>query len=359
MFAESFDEGRRLDVILGIQDMKTESSKGSTFTWTLKSPSMTALSSEEFEAFVDAYLDNVDKNAFIKGDVIYNDGETAIVEIKEMTNGLFPFTLFYNEVKNRYPDLDKPNDDPCQKYFCLDIASMTSLFFYDVYNGYLADAEYNADGSFCTYNLLDDVNDVRPDGGYDAFIEDITLQLPQEEIESMEDQEAICQTGDAEITDNEGNLIPQSDPCSVARAVSWFNTKDCAILTAWRNGKARKTNDDNNRKLQQQLREFGYGVIKITGWYPEKNKELARENSFLTVNLNEKTDFRDNIYKLSECYEQDCFLYKEAGYDTPAIYVYTNDDCGKGKVKLIGRLHIDNMDAEAFSQIKTGRITFE
>lgn len=40
-----------------------------------------------------------------------------------------------------------------------------------------------------------------------------------------------------------------------------------------------------------------------------------------------------------------------------ALYIYTNDDKGKGKVELLGRLRIGNMDAKAYSQIKAGRIT--
>ena len=37
-------------------------------------------------------------------------------------------------------------------------------------------------------------------------------------------------------------------------------------------------------------------------------------------------------------------LYKKAGPDTPAILVFTNDDCEpKGTEILLGRLHIGNM----------------
>ena len=113
--------------------------------------------------------------------------------------------------------------------------------------------------------------------------------------------------------------------------------------------------------LHQRLRKFGYGVTKVTGWYPEENREMARENSFLTVNLNDEESFRDNLSELSEFYDQECFLYKKSGYDTPAVYVYTKDvdEYQKGDVKLLGRLRIGNMDADAYSQIKAGRITFE
>ena len=165
-----------------------------------------------------------------------------------------------------------------------------------------------------------------------------------------------------ENVDSDGNItLSGGDACSITRAKTWFNTRDCAILTAWRQGKVRKENDDNNRMLQQRLRKLGYGVTKVTGWYPEENREMARENSFLTVNLNDEESFRDNLSELSELYDQECFLYKKSGYDTPAVYVYTKDvdEYQKGDMKLLGRLRIGNMDADAYSQIKAGRITFE
>ena len=194
--------------------------------------------------------------------------------------------------------------------------------------------------------------------------EQITIRLGQEEIEELENQDALLDIEEREIyvEDENGNLSFNKGPaCSIERARTWFNTRDCAILSAWRQGKVRKENDDNNRMLQQRLRELGYGVTKVTGWYSEENREMARENSFLTVNLNDEESFRNNLFELSELYDQECFLYKRSGYDTPAVYVYTKDvdDYQKGDIKLLGRLRIGNMDADAYSQIKAGRITFE
>lgn len=343
--------------------MQNISHVGSSFTWTLNSPSETKHSSKEFDSFVDDNIIVVQDDSHITGDVIYNDGESAVIEIKGMTPNLFLFALFYNEIEARFPNLNLKNKDPYQKYFCVDIASMTSLFYYDTGIGYLADAIYNEEGDFDYYDLPD-INETagfETEEGDDMPVEQLTLQLKESEIEGFEDQDVFRRSDEIEemAEHDDGAFAVLPSHCSLNRTVSWFNAKDCAILTAWRNGKTRKTNDDNNRKLQEQLRDLGYGVTKITGWYPEKDKELARENSFLAINLNDEYSFRDNIFKLSEHYEQDCFLYKKAGYDTPAVYVYTNDDCGKGKVKLVGRLRIGNLDAEAFSQVKTGRITFE
>lgn len=342
-----------------LEEIKTSS----PFTWTLKTPNETKHASKEFDSFVDNHIILVRNDSHITGDVIYNDGQTAIIEVKEMTPNLFPFTLFYNEVEARFPNLNYQNDDPYKKFFCIDIASMTSLFYYDMGMGYLAEAFYDETGDFVDYDLLDlnDVPVIESEEMDFETAEQLSIQLKESEIEQFEDQDVFRRSDEInEMAETEsGDLAILPNKCSINRAISWFNAKDCAILTAWRNGKTRKTNDDNNQKLQGQLRDLGYGVTTITGWYPEKDKELARENSFLTVNLNDDSSFRDDIFKLSEYYEQDCFLYKKAGYNTPALYVYTNDDCGKGKVKLAGRLRIGNVNAEAFSQIKTGRITFE
>ena len=323
--------------------------KGDLIEWTMLSPMKTGLEYRDFMTFIRDYTDIEVDDAFIKGEVVcVEEQSTIIVEVKEMTQDMFPFTVFANEVKSRLSSAKLESNDPYQRYLCLDSKSMTSLLYYDDDTGYLAEASYDDDGNFVDYSIEDYM-----DGGEEPMLaegiapEQITLRLSPEEIEELEDKDGIS--------------IPKGDACSIARVVSWFNTCDCAILSAWRQDKGRKENDDNNKKLQRKLRGLGYGVTKITGWYPEENREMARENSFFVVNLNDERSFRDKIFQQSELYEQDCFLYKKSGYDTPAIYVYTRDvkEYKKGEVKLLGRLRIGNMEAEAYSQIRAGRITFE
>lgn len=340
--------------------MATEDFKiGKDYTWTLNSPEECGCSTEGWKVFRGEYMDIDDElSAHITGTTIYNDGEVAIMVVKEMTKGLFPFTLFYNEVKNRFPDVVVEGDDPYRRFLCLDIASRTSLFFYDMESGCMADAVYDERGALDYYDLPEGEVEMPTMGGEEALTEEVTLQLPMEEIEQLEQMEAIATKEDLD-NDTGRKPLKAGTAYSVNRAVKWFVTCDCAILSAWRQGKNRQTNDENNRELQMKLREMGYGVKKITGWYQEKDREMARENSFMVVNLEDEEDFKDRIYELSEGYEQDSFLYKKAGADMPAVYVYTNDDCGKGREVLLGRLRIGNMDAEAYSQIKAGRITFD
>lgn len=336
---------------------------GESITWTLTSPMDTGLKFQDFMAFINENTEIEVDNAFIKGEVIYfDDLSTIVVEVKDMIQEMFPFTIFANEVVSRFTSIELKNNDPYQRYLCLDTKSMTSCFYFDLETGCLADALYDYDGNFLDYGIEEDI-----DGGEESMLaegiapEQITVRLSQEEIEELEQKEAIIDVENIGRFDDNGNELVKPDTCSIARACSWFNTRDCAILTAWRQDKGRKENDNNNRMLQQKLRELGYGVTKVTGWYPEENREKARENSFLTVNLNDEESFRDNLSELSELYDQECFLYKRSGYDTPSVYVYTKDvdEHQKGDIKLLGRLRIGNLDADAYSQLKAGSITFE
>lgn len=338
---------------------------GDSITWTLMSPMDTGLTFKDFTDFINNYTNIEVDDAFIKGDIIYYDElSTIVVEVKDMTQDMFPFTLFANEVKSRFTSIVLKNKDPYQRYLCLNTKSMTSLFYYDMGTGIMADAVYDAYGNFVDFDIEDyiDEESMEPTFSEEGVHEQISIKLSMEDIEELENNDALLEADGIENVDSDGNItLSGGDACSITRAKTWFNTRDCAILTAWRQGKVRKENDDNNRMLQQRLRKLGYGVTKVTGWYPEENREMARENSFLTVNLNDEESFRDNLSELSELYDQECFLYKKSGYDTPAVYVYTKDvdEYQKGDMKLLGRLRIGNMDADAYSQIKAGRITFE
>ena len=345
--------------------MKTSFKIGDHIVWTLMSPMDSGLSFKDFTDFINNYTDIEVDDAFIKGEIIYYDElSTIVIEVKDMTQDMFRFTLFANEVKSRFTNFVIKNKDPYQRYLCIDTKSMTSLFYYDLENNDLAEAAYDGDGNFVDYDIQDGIEEegeepVLAEGGVP---EQASIKLSMEDIVELENNDALLEAGRLIKMDSDGNItMSGGDACSITRARTWFNTRDCAILSAWRQGKGRKENDDNNRRLQKKLRELGYGVTKITGWYMEENREMARENSFLTVNLKEEDSFQDNLSELSECYEQECYLYKKSGYDTPAVYVYTKDydEHQKGDVKLLGRLHIGNMEAKAFSQIKAGRITFE
>ena len=187
---------------------------------------------------------------------------------------------------------------------------------------------------------------------------DIEILLPEFEIEDLVEVQAVSK---APISQEEGqDLIILPVNASLNRAVYWINKTDCANITAWRSGNKRAINDANNRELQETLRAMGYGVIKLQGFYAEVGQDVSKENSFLVFDQNDDPNFYDNLYKLSEKFDQDCFLYKAAEEDV-AYLIGTNEDFirDNGERVEVGRLHIGNLSAKTYSEIGSGRISFE
>ena len=129
--------------------------------------------------------------------------------------------------------------------------------------------------------------------------------------------------------------------------MSWITNNEIALLTAFRGKKenivnsdrvkndgkqvgdiyTHKENRERNRELGAALLRLGYGITKISGVYVENfgqpNSRLSNEETFLVVNKNNDPDFYNNIFKLSEYYNQDCFCYK-AKEDNVGYNIGTN-----------------------------------
>ena len=182
----------------------------------------------------------------------------------------------------------------------------------------------------------------------------IDIQIPASEIEELLNENVITKEDVGEVTGR------SASNASLNRAVYWITTTDCANITAWRSGNKRAINDANNRILQETLRAMGYGVIKLQGFYAEVGQDVSKENSFLVFDQNDDPNFYENLYKLSEKFDQDCFLFKAADEDI-AYLIGTNDDFirDNGERKEAGRLRIGNLDAKTYSKIGSGRISFE
>jgi hypothetical protein len=182
----------------------------------------------------------------------------------------------------------------------------------------------------------------------------IDIQIPESEIEELLNENVITKEDVGEVTGR------SASNASLNRAVYWITTTDCANITAWRSGNKRAINDANNRILQKTLRAMGYGVIKLQGFYAEVGQDVSKENSFLVFDQNDDPNFYENLYKLSEKFEQDCFLFKAVDEEV-AYLIGTNDDFirDNGERKEAGRLRIGNLDAKTYRKIGSGRISFE
>ena len=189
-------------------------------------------------------------------------------------------------------------------------------------------------------------------------MKEIEILLPDFEIEELMEQKLILEEPKSLVTGHDLEIIPTNAPWSRAR--HWLTTVSCATITAWRKERSRETNDSLNRELQKQLRDFRYGVIKLKGFYQEICKEVGTENSYLTFDLHTDPDFYNNIHYLSESYDQECFLYKALNDDV-AYLIGTNEDFIRNNGERIeaGRLRFGNMDAKTYSQVGSGRFSFE
>ena len=182
----------------------------------------------------------------------------------------------------------------------------------------------------------------------------VDIQIPESDIEKLLNENVITKE---EVGKDTGRSASNA---SLNRAVYWINKTDCANITAWRSGNKRAVNDANNRELQETLRAMGYGVIKLQGFYAEVGQDVSKENSFLVFDQNDDPNFYDNLRMLSEKFDQDCFLFKAADEDI-AYLIGTNDDFIRdyGERKEAGRLRIGNLSATTYSEIGSGRISFE
>ena len=94
----------------------------------------------------------------IEGPVIYNDGTTAIIKVRNMDPELEDFILYYNEVCERFKDFAAIENKPSyilQEYFCIDIMNEKSRFYKHWVTGQIHDAVFDEDGFFLGYDYDD------------------------------------------------------------------------------------------------------------------------------------------------------------------------------------------------------------
>jgi len=73
---------------------------------------------------------------------------------------------------------------------------------------------------------------------------------------------------------------------------------------------SKEENMERNRILKAKLLTKGCGVIDIKGVYPEGMKGENCEESFLVFNIKNNQNFYNEIFALSELFNQDSFYYK-------------------------------------------------
>lgn len=306
---------------------------------------------------------------YVEGTVVFNDGVTAILKVTYRYGECWFEILYYNEVRRFIPLFLDTEAQRQTEYICLDVETECNLFYRDPDTGVIMLQHYDDEGNLSF--IPADVYEFRMERIKKKLIYELTLREAQNKEKGEISKK---QYGTLIIIDLQGLAIdkmyaeydkqkgnPSSDDTlsyGLNRSLFWLNNRNCAILTAWRGSYTKAENNRRNQELQNSLRNLGYGVIRVKGCYAEVGRPVEKENSFLVFDLDDTPDFKDKIFEQSERYEQDCFLYKPLDEEV-AYLIGTNDDFGKGKIITAGALRINSMDAENFSEIASGRVSFE
>ena len=306
---------------------------------------------------------------YVEGEVVFNDGVTAVIKVTDRYPECYFEILYYHEVKRFVPSFYDSEAERLTEYLCIDVETECNLFFRDPDTGDIMHHHFDEDGN---HSLIPAEPFEFCANSFKKLFKQNLAKLEEEEKTKAEEAKKkygtlirvyilgnVIDDMYAEYDKQKGN--PPSDDTlnySLNRSLYWLNNRNCAILTAWRGSYSKAENNHRNQELQNSLRNLGYGVIRVKGCYAEVGRPVEKENSFLVFDLDDTSDFKDNIYEQSERYEQDCFLYKPLDEEV-AYLIGTNDDFGKGKIIPAGALRINSNDAENFSEVASGRVSFE
>ena len=315
-------------------------------------------------SFGQFYRYELNDEIYIEGQVVSNDGVTAIIKVTFRYMECYFDILHYYEVRQFFPSFFDDEAQRLTEYLCIDIETECNLFSRDPDNNALMLQQYDENG-----NLSSTPADI-----FTVRAERLKKKLSHElkKIEDEEKRKRDSQTGpivnidllDAAVHemyvehDHEIGIEDNNLDYSFNRSLHWLRHRNCAILTAWRGKYSRKENDERNQELQQSLRSFGYGVIRVRGCYAEMGRSAEKENSFLVFDLEDTPDFCDRIYEQSVRYEQDCFLYKPVEEEM-AFLIGTNEAFGIDRIESAGVMRINSSESDNYSEIGTGRVSFE
>ena len=144
---------------------------------------------------------------------------------------------------------------------------------------------------------------------------------------------------------------------SLGRAYQLYlnsGSKGFAVLTAFRGNKDHKTNVKNNETLEQMIRSWGYGFIKLKGYSREREdngewKDINGEPSFWINGIT-----KSQAMKAGDKFEQDNILY--SGPETKGEVVSV--DLKTGVDIELGKFHPMKI-GQYYSRIKGKPFIFE
>lgn len=153
-------------------------------------------------------------------------------------------------------------------------------------------------------------------------------------------------------------------PPSLDEAQAAFRNFNCAIFTAFRGCFTLEQNIQRNAALKADMDSMDMIYRPVDGCYKEAEMEhVVKEYSFFVVMKEGMSpeEFFTQTYRLSEKYEQNCFLYKRSGFNKTAFLVATSDN-GRldlcGDIKFAGQFFEYVYDVGAWTACSDGRFAF-
>ena len=152
-------------------------------------------------------------------------------------------------------------------------------------------------------------------------------------------------------------------------AESGFLQRNCAVISAFRRRnpdgtrRYKKDNLASTAALEKDLIDQGLPYFSLDGCFREKEEKKAAHEVSLFVYDDGKhfgRSFFVDLYKLSEKYNQDSFLYKSAGMSRLAFLISTNDKTREedGDINLAGKLYLNLPPVGPYTNLSEGRFTF-
>ena len=152
-------------------------------------------------------------------------------------------------------------------------------------------------------------------------------------------------------------------------AESGFLQRNCAVISAFRrrnpDGTRRNKKDNlaSSAALEKDMLDLGLSYFPLDGCFREKEEHNAsHETSFFVYDdgSHQARQFFQSLYRLSEKYLQDSFLYKSEGMNRLAFLISTNDETRKadGDIVPAGKLYLNLPPVGPYSNLTSGRFTF-
>ena len=166
-------------------------------------------------------------------------------------------------------------------------------------------------------------------------------------------------------------VFPPNDGASfdAQMAESGFLQRNCAVISAFRRRnpdgtrRYKKDNLASSAALEKDMLDLGLSYFPLDGCFREKEEHNAsHETSFFVYDdgSHQARQFFQSLYRLSEKYLQDSFLYKSEGMSRQAFLISTNDKTREedGAINLAGKLYLNLPPVGPYTNLTEGRFTF-